>query len=247
MNDTIQIDRLVDGELSGAERRELVLRLDADPDGWRRCALAFLEAQQWQQAARSVVDEPTREPKPTLSVATPAPTPQRGWSVTALAASVALALLIGFAGGDRWRLAQSGVADESSAGEIIGSNATVTDVLPVDPSIAVANATENDDPVTQTVGRSGPRLRVGFLAVENDADGTLRHVPINVVEGPGVDESWLEQVPPAISARYVELLRQRGYAIEQRREIVPFDIDDSQQVMLPVDRVKITQIREVAY
>lgn len=47
------IDRLVDGELDPESRRELLLRLDAAPDGWRRCALAFLEAQEFGLAARS--------------------------------------------------------------------------------------------------------------------------------------------------------------------------------------------------
>jgi len=49
------IDRLVDGELPDAERRELLLRFDTEPDGWRRCALAFLEAQTWRQAMTPVV------------------------------------------------------------------------------------------------------------------------------------------------------------------------------------------------
>ena len=43
-------DRLVDGELSEPERRDLLARLDVAPGGWRRCALAFLESQCWQQA-----------------------------------------------------------------------------------------------------------------------------------------------------------------------------------------------------
>jgi len=44
------LDRLVDGELPERERRELLVRLEKVPDGWRRCALAFLEAQTWRQA-----------------------------------------------------------------------------------------------------------------------------------------------------------------------------------------------------
>jgi hypothetical protein len=48
------IDRLVDGELPDVERRELLVRLENEPGGWRRCALAFLEAQLWRQAMTSV-------------------------------------------------------------------------------------------------------------------------------------------------------------------------------------------------
>ena len=53
-----QIDLLIDGELSPEARRELLARLDESPDGWRRLALAFLEAQSWREsfaeAAREV-------------------------------------------------------------------------------------------------------------------------------------------------------------------------------------------------
>lgn len=46
------IDRLVDGALTASDRQALLTRLDAEPggDGWRRCALAFLEAQAWREA-----------------------------------------------------------------------------------------------------------------------------------------------------------------------------------------------------
>ena len=50
-----QFDLLVDGELDEKDRRELLSRLDHEPDGWRRCALAFLQAQAWQQALGPMV------------------------------------------------------------------------------------------------------------------------------------------------------------------------------------------------
>src|SRR5437870_4163091 len=40
-----QIERLVDGELSSEEYCGLLATLEEQPGGWRRCALAFLEAQ----------------------------------------------------------------------------------------------------------------------------------------------------------------------------------------------------------
>ncbi|AGA30198.1 hypothetical protein [Singulisphaera acidiphila] len=43
------IDRLVDGELEETERCRLLALLEAEPGGWRRCALAFLEAQTWSR------------------------------------------------------------------------------------------------------------------------------------------------------------------------------------------------------
>ena len=48
--DALVFDRLVDGELDESARRALLRRLDHEPDGWKRCALAFIEAQAWRDA-----------------------------------------------------------------------------------------------------------------------------------------------------------------------------------------------------
>ena len=40
-----ELDRLVDGQLAPHEYRELLRQIDKDPDGWRQCALAFLQHQ----------------------------------------------------------------------------------------------------------------------------------------------------------------------------------------------------------
>src|SRR5262249_42904345 len=50
--------RLVDGELANDERSELLRRLESEPDGWRRCALAFLEAQAWRDSLAEVTTSP---------------------------------------------------------------------------------------------------------------------------------------------------------------------------------------------
>src|SRR5437588_9921152 len=54
------LDQLVDGELPDTARRALLLRLEGEPDGWRRCALAFLEAQSWR-ATFAPLAVPVRE------------------------------------------------------------------------------------------------------------------------------------------------------------------------------------------
>ena len=48
-----QIDCLVDGELAQVERREVLISLDHDPDGWRRLAMAFLESQAIRDSLQS--------------------------------------------------------------------------------------------------------------------------------------------------------------------------------------------------
>jgi hypothetical protein len=58
------IDRLVDGALPESDRQILLARLDADADGWRRCALAFLEAQAWREALGPVARSAAAEELP---------------------------------------------------------------------------------------------------------------------------------------------------------------------------------------
>lgn len=51
--DELLVERLVDGELSEEEREKIVYRLDETIDGWRCCALAFLEAQSFREALKN--------------------------------------------------------------------------------------------------------------------------------------------------------------------------------------------------
>lgn len=86
----IALDRLVDGTLNETERADLLARLDASPDGWRRCALAFLEAQAWHDAF---------SPEPSRTVGLPPVPPARRRPdprVFAVAASIALAFALGW-------------------------------------------------------------------------------------------------------------------------------------------------------
>ena len=84
------IDRLVDGELGDADRAALLRELDREPDGWKRCAHAFLEAQAWGQA---FADDARVLPLGAV--------PPRKWRLerhkhSAIAAVVVVAFLTGF-------------------------------------------------------------------------------------------------------------------------------------------------------
>ena len=75
MNDTHidnrELDRLADGELSPAALRDLFARLDQTDDGWRRAALALLEAQALRSACRDAMKpvSPTAVGSPAASAA----------------------------------------------------------------------------------------------------------------------------------------------------------------------------------
>ena len=126
--DDLPFDRLVDGELSEAKRRELLAGLDNEPGGWRRCALAFLEAQCWKQAVGQALQAsggqtflsagdrqeclPHQSPTADGTQSVPAtikrsPWPSRTGTLLAMAASFLVALgLVSWA--ERFRVAEPG-------------------------------------------------------------------------------------------------------------------------------------------
>jgi anti-sigma factor RsiW len=115
------IDRLVDGELPDGERRRLLLRLESEPDGWRRCALAFLEAQSWRAAFRPLAATDGTVPQLPVTPAGRHHKPRKRLYVARLAAlaacfAVAFALGWGLHGGAAKNSSDAAIArPESSA------------------------------------------------------------------------------------------------------------------------------------
>lgn len=110
MNQTI-IDRLVDGELDENERREALLAIESSPDDWRRCALAFLEAQQWTQAARSWnASQDVNRVEPSVVTPIRKDPSRRRWVIAAV--GLTIAFLSGFAARGRSTV-QAPAADPS--------------------------------------------------------------------------------------------------------------------------------------
>ncbi|MGE0757872.1 MAG: anti-sigma factor [Pirellulaceae bacterium] len=84
--DDALLDRLADGELSPVEYRRVLQWCEQHPDGWRRCASAFLEAQAWRgELSRWVVPPPVARAEPEPGMRRPAR--DAGWLVLTAAAS----------------------------------------------------------------------------------------------------------------------------------------------------------------
>lgn len=211
------VDRLVAGSLDEAGRRELLLHLDANPAGWRRCALAFLEEQAWQaalmgQGAQEVVTKlkppssllPIQKPNKTLRLAR-----------YALAAGVLVATgVVGF---------RSGVASvERPAIEVVE--------VPTPPVEQVA------------VAAAEPGRPVGWVSVVNPAEGESLPRRIPVLEATAANEAWFEQQPAAISDYVKAQWERRGYLVEENRRLVGLDLEDGRRVAVPVDEVALDYV-----
>lgn len=100
-----QLVRLADGELSADDRRRLLKRLDELPDGWRRCALVFLENQAFAVDFPAVMAPP---PPPAPSVPTTGPR-WLPWTMAVAASWFAMFVL-----GSLWQSGSEPAADRDS-------------------------------------------------------------------------------------------------------------------------------------
>ncbi len=232
------LDRIVDGELSTAALREALERLESEPDGWKRCALAFLEAQCWRESfraeqcrapaladgdAHSISQSIRRSNRPSL-----------GWRRVAIAAGVAA---ISFALG--WRVrpdqppprettAASAPATANQSPPSAGVESDQIDNLPYVAAGMPRDERPSSDPTPPilTVGR----LRVG---------GTDSAATVPIVAGPGIDEEWVRNQPPPITEHQQAILEQQGFQVDRRRRLITATLADGRRVSVPIDQVQV--------
>jgi hypothetical protein len=207
------LDLLVDGELNEEDRRKLFARLDRDPIGWRRCALAFLEGQEWSRTVRSVVQKPT--PKP--AAATPA---MGGWSSARTAGTLlamAASFLVAFALG--W-----GVKGGGDAGVIHPGPAT----------LAGSSSTAGAGFSPASISPQGVTL------VLRDS-GKLVPVEVPLVERNALDANWMSQ-PSALPLEVQRALEQMGHQVRQQRQLLPVQLEGGRQGVVPIDQVEVVPV-----
>jgi hypothetical protein len=235
------IDRIVDGELTPAELRAAIDRLDHEPDAWKRCALAFLEAQCWRESLQAI-GQPSRLPvdarTSSVSLAT-APSTRRPaiWLRRAtLAATVAASFVLGWAA-QTWRP----LIDPDRDSPAMARNLTVQ------PAQESATSSLDEPPLpARTVSdspgedRSPPNpteivREVATLLIRSETAQT--EVPI--LAGPGIDSEWIKNQPPPISEHEQVVFQRHGYQVDQRRRLISGTLSDGRRVTVPIDHVQI--------
>jgi hypothetical protein len=238
-------DRIVDGELTPAELRTAIDRLDLESDGWKRCALAFLEAQCWSEAVRSMGQSARAADEcRTLSLTMPTSSSisTRGrWIRGPIAAGVVAA---SFAMGWMGHAARPRPAAESTAAALAGAiPGTIASRSPLDPpnpkstlppEMVRPAAWQPDD--TQSLPTLNDVIRaVGRVHVGPESAGA--EVPI--LAGPGINEQWLRNQPPPLTEDGQVALQRHGYQVDQSRRLVTTTLADGRYVTIPIDEVKI--------
>jgi hypothetical protein len=213
-NDDALFDRLADGELSAAERRQLLASLDDRADGWRRCALAFLEAQSWRGEMRRMVSD-VQPPVATL----PLPERRTQPSHVGIWLATAAGLLVAFGLGRQ-------LSTSPNSGEVLLAEAPVNGAAPADREIG-----PDADAVTLVVhDRNGVPQRMQVPLVEASTLGK------QFADAP----HWAApEMKKKLAQQGVEMQARRRYAplyFEQENRIVPMIVPVDDAVVTPVSR-----------
>lgn len=212
-----QVDRLVDGELSEPERREVLLAADSEPESWRRIALAFLEAQTVRHELSELIKPAViQRSGGVLEVASEAPSGRR------TAALVACCLLaFGFG---RWSnlsdalMATKGVVPSPSPRTFAGGD---------DRGRMVAGVMPEDTQQHQT-------LRLDF---DDLLGGPPQSVDVPVVEDSPDDPQELLTGPPVIPPEIQRALLRAGRRVHEQRQLFEVELSDGRRGIVPVSNV----------
>jgi hypothetical protein len=238
------IDEIVDGSLCPGELRLALARLDHEPDGWKRCTLAFLEAQCWREAFRALDGPPVSQPERGYDSIRPAPAKfdrprTRWWQSVAAAGIIAASFALG------WLSHVSGPRDVAGPPLPISSSPVVAEVprdLPSEPALpasAITPSAASPDSrfVVDRSPRSSGELVQTVARVRIGPEGAGATVPI--LAGPGLNGDWLESQPPPLSEYEQVVLQRHGYQIDQRRRLLIATLADGRRVSVPIDQVEI--------
>lgn len=231
--DDQRFDLLVDGELPESDRRNLLLTLDDLPGGWRRCALAFLEAQSWKEAMRFVGEESALESQAAGTVG------RRGFpggtwgTLLAVAASFLIALGLGLVWHEVWR---PGAGARPSPIQVA--------VEPQRPSRPDPQTDEPEPPTSPAV--PGDAWQVVTVPVGIGAGGP-GSIQLPARELDQIDERWPEQFAPTIPAELLQALEAGGHEVRRSRRLLPFRMDDGRQLVVPFEQVELRFVGGSAY
>ena len=224
-----QLDRLVDGELSEPERREVLSGLDKEPEGWRRCALAFLVAQSWCDAMGAMLREAPETVRSSISATRHPAWLRRHETLLAMAASFAVALVV------------SSVVRPMffpSAG-------------PALPPTQLAAVGQNQEPPMQQLGGaaapSATPWRMVTVSVPDGLHGAREPIQLPAMEQDHWNGDWLGNLPQALPPAMLQALQQSGRRVQQSRELLPIPLEDGRRLVVPVDQIDIHYVGNRGY
>ena len=234
----VHLERLVDGEMSPDEYRKFVASLEDVPDGWRRCALSFLESQAFSHDLEAhdlkawVRDAPGDEiTASSLVVWRLLP---RRWLELALVATVSFALAWG-------------------SSIVIRSWWPASDkVVPLDRQLAdhlqetfQEESSQYVSPEKPLVNKVAPGNRVDPRSVRLVVNGREMKLPVVDVESNA--SNMFDQRRSMIPDEVVHALERLGHRVQRSHHYIPLESLDGQELVVPVEDVEIVPVSNRAF
>jgi hypothetical protein len=232
LNDEVMLDRLVDGELSAEHRRAFLAAMEHSEGGWRRCALAFLEAQSWRSEFKQLVDLPQR-----AQFALPAKIVGRRTQrleilrrVSFVAVPLA-AFLAGLVIGQKGELPSP--VPSNRPHQIAGQVPT--------GGVDQRPATEENYPEVNPIKGDVLTLWV------HDEQGQPQTVEVPLLDADTLDSQLGTTFRSGIPQQVCEKLADHGFQVESRRHYAPLWIEDGISLIVPVEDTKIVPASRPVY
>ena len=217
LDDERVFDRLADGELSEQERRTLLASLDSRSEGWRRCALALLEAQEFRLQFREQV---TALPSPLLNRAA-VHREERARLRVPTALAVAASALIAFSIGLLVDMKLPGAGGRAKT----TSHQASTNAA---PAIAQQANSQREN------GWSGESMVT--LAVAGGS-GKPQEIELPLTDASGTEALFNQPEP-----EFIRNLKRSGHEVTGYREFWPIRMQDGRTLVVPIDDVQVQLI-----
>jgi hypothetical protein len=237
-----RFDRLVDGELSESQRKELLTSLDQAPDGWRRCALAFLEAQCWKKELGSLRHTVPAGSPTAVQIAQPNKRNSPPFRLPGTLLAMVASFLLVMGAGILWQ--QWGNRPGGSFG-ISGTNQIAGNIGRQPATMTSASQTSAAQANGQSNNAGAPWQWVKLTpAGSTDSDQTVQ---LPAIQRDRIDEQWLQSLPSPIPENVVQALRRNGYEVQRQQELMPMPLKDGRQLVVPVDQVEVHYVGNTTY
>lgn len=239
--DELTMMRLVDGELTASERIKVLQRLESQTEGWRDCALAFVEDQAWRQAMTTNADASetairsghtntmgtlvtTKERSTGDSRLSQPPQSQSNSGMTWLA--IAAAMLLAFGAGS-WTNSgnRSRVADGKSMN--VPVNVAANDEQ---PRFDVADGNDMDH---------NPNQLAPEIAAMAQDNGIVQDKAVMILDR----DFWNHE--SSIPKDFREKVEALGAKIERSRGLMPVRTNDGRDWIVPYEDVRVVPVNYV--
>jgi hypothetical protein len=217
-------DLLADGQLDEPRRRRLLTGLDERPGGWRRCALAFLEAQSWREAMDALTQPKGAAAAPRAQVAPPWKRRRRDYVTMLLGAAACIFLGVGL----------TMLKYDMQRGRGPGS----TQMAGIIESEFPSDGQTGRPLLKRQVPRPGEQVHLVGLPARG-SDGRRHTVGLPAVARDRIDEALLRNMPSAIPEAVARSFEQAGHEVHSSRQLLPFRMKDGRRLVVPVDQLDV--------